>query len=48
MIARYGASLGRICFGINGAYNVALATVLAEKKLFQRILALLFIFSYVL
>ena len=27
MIARYGASLGRICFGINGAYNVALAKV---------------------
>ena len=25
MIARYGASLGRICAGINGAYNVALA-----------------------
>ena len=23
MIARYGAALGRICFGLNGAYNVA-------------------------
>lgn len=27
MIARYGASLGRICFGLDGAYNVALAKV---------------------
>ena len=27
MIARYGASLGRICYGLNGAYNVALAKV---------------------
>ena len=27
MIARYGASLGRICFGLEGAYNVALAKV---------------------
>jgi len=25
MIARYGASLGRICRGLSGAYNVALA-----------------------
>lgn len=27
LIARYGASLGRICFGLKGAYNVALAKV---------------------
>ena len=27
MIARYGASLGRICYGLRGAYNVALAKV---------------------
>lgn len=32
MIARYGASLGKICFGINGAYNVALAKVFPKKK----------------
>ena len=31
MIARYGASLGRICYGIDGAYNVALAKVLPLK-----------------
>lgn len=35
MIARYGASLGRICFGINGAYNVALAKVF-PKQLYYR------------
>lgn len=27
LIGRYGASLGRICFGMEGAYNVALAKV---------------------
>src|SRR5690606_31324779 len=27
LIARYGASVGRICRGVAGAYNVALATV---------------------
>lgn len=32
MIARYGASLGRICYGLNGAYNVALAKVTPKKK----------------
>ena len=29
LIARYGASLGRICSGMEGAYNVALAKVIA-------------------
>ena len=38
MIARYGASLGRICFGINGAYNVALANVFPKKSYFREFL----------
>ena len=38
MIARYGASLGRICFGINGAYNVALAKVFPQKSFFREFL----------
>ena len=38
MIARYGASLGRICFGINGAYNVALAKVFPKKTFFREFL----------
>ena len=32
MIARYGASLGRICYGLKGAYNVALAKVTPVKE----------------
>ena len=35
MIARYGASLGRICYGLKGAYNVALAKVM-PKRLYYR------------
>ena len=38
MIARYGASLGRICFGINGAYNVALAKVFPKKPYYREFL----------
>lgn len=38
MIARYGASLGRICFGINGAYNVALAKVFPKQPYFREFL----------
>lgn len=38
MIARYGASLGRICFGINGAYNVALAKVFPKNTYFREFL----------
>lgn len=38
MIARYGASLGRICFGINGAYNVALAKVFPKESFFREFL----------
>ena len=38
MIARYGASLGRICFGINGAYNVALAKVFPKKPYYKEFL----------
>ena len=38
MIARYGASLGRICFGINGAYNVALAKVFPKKSFLREFL----------
>ena len=36
MIARYGASLGRIITGLEGAYNVALAKVIDENKLFEK------------
>ena len=38
MIARYGASLGRICSGINGAYNVALAKVFPKKPYYREFL----------
>ncbi len=38
MIARYGASLGRICFGIAGAYNVALAKVIPKKPEYREFL----------
>lgn len=38
MIARYGASLGRICFGLNGAYNVALAKVFPRKSYYREFL----------
>lgn len=37
LIARYGASLGKICTGLKGAYNVALAkTIFSEKVLDRR------------
>jgi len=36
LIARYGASLGRIVTGLEGAYNVALAKVIDEKNLFEK------------
>jgi restriction endonuclease S subunit len=38
LIARYGASLGRICYGIKGAYNVALAKVLPKKDEYKELL----------
>lgn len=38
MIARYGASLGRICFGIAGAYNVALAKVFPKRPYYREFL----------
>ena len=38
MIARYGASLGRICFGLEGAYNVALAKVIPLKSCYREFL----------
>lgn len=38
MIARYGASLGRICAGINGAYNVALAKVFPKQPYYREFL----------
>ena len=38
MIARYGASLGRICAGINGAYNVALAKVFPKQSYYREFL----------
>jgi type I restriction enzyme S subunit len=36
LIARYGASLGRIVTGNEGAYNVALAKVIDEKGVFEK------------
>ena len=33
LIARYGASLGRICTGLSGAYNVALAKVVPTERI---------------
>lgn len=36
MIARYGASLGRIITGLEGAYNVALAKIIDEKEIFEK------------
>ena len=38
MIARYGVSLGRICFGLSGAYNVALAKVFPHKEIYREYL----------
>ena len=35
LIARYGASVARICWGLSGAYNVALAKVLPEKPIYR-------------
>jgi len=36
LIARYGASLGRICTGKSGTYNVALVRVIFEKQFLDR------------
>jgi type I restriction enzyme S subunit len=36
LIGRYGASVGRICTGMNGAYNVALAKVIVPKVVDKR------------
>ncbi|ENW18017.1 MULTISPECIES: restriction endonuclease subunit S [Acinetobacter] len=38
LIGRYGASLGRICSGMEGAYNVALAKVISGNFLDKRFL----------
>lgn len=38
LIARYGASLGRICYGLAGAYNVALAKVLPKEEIYKEML----------
>jgi type I restriction enzyme S subunit len=38
LIARYGASLGRICYGLKGAYNVALAKVTPVKSYYREFL----------
>ena len=38
MIARYGASLGRICYGLEGAYNVALAKVIPKRPYYREFL----------
>ena len=38
MIARYGVSLGRICYGLKGAYNVALAKVFPTKDYYLEFL----------
>lgn len=36
LIARYGASLGRICTGMSGAYNVALAKTIFSSNILNR------------
>jgi type I restriction enzyme, S subunit len=36
LIGRYGASVGRICTGMQGAYNVALAKVIVPDTLDRR------------
>lgn len=41
LIARYGASLGRICYGIYGAYNVALAKVLPKEIKYKEIIRII-------
>ena len=38
LIGRYGASLGRICSGMEGVYNVALAKVISGNSLNKRFL----------
>lgn len=38
LIARYGASLGRICYGLSGAYNVALAKVIPKREEYKELL----------
>ena len=38
LIARYGASLGRICYGLSGAYNVALAKTIPKKEEYKELL----------
>lgn len=41
LIARYGASLGRICYGLYGAYNVALAKVLPRESKYKEIIRII-------
>ncbi len=36
LIARYGASLGRICTGMSGVYNVALAKIIFSENILNR------------
>lgn len=38
MIARYGASVARICWGLEGAYNVALVKVFPKEPFYQEFL----------
>lgn len=38
LIGRYGASVGRICTGMEGAYNVALAKAIAPEGISKRFL----------
>ena len=41
LIARYGASLGRICYGLYGAYNVALAKVLPKDDKYKELIRII-------
>src|SRR5205807_6803743 len=41
LIGRYGASVGRICTGLEGAYNVALVKVIIPSILFRGFVHLL-------
>jgi len=36
LIGRYGASIGKICSGLNGAYNVALVKTIPDSNLLNR------------
>lgn len=46
MIARYGASVARICWGLEGAYNVALVKAVPSKPFFREYLRTFLLSDY--